>query len=364
MAVLLVEPLFRRGDEVVVKFVLHQVDRTAAETAAHDARTRHTARLGNFGQEVQFLARHFVILRHAPVGFVHPLADRFVVTLFERIADIEHTLLLADHVAGTLVVLLRNLILDGIELLHRGAAQELLPEHLRHPLARSPAVVVGRTHQLVLHARIEQDEFVTLGVEREIGILQRTAVQTDQVALLAENRSELIHDAAVHAAIVMLGGLADLRQFEFVDAQRIEVVQRKGIGRLQRCRRRHAGTQRHVAREYRIETADLTAPLLNLAAYAEDIASPALGGFIGFVQPELRAFTQVERIGPHLVRAVEFDGRHDSFVNRPRENEAPVVIGMFPDQVDTPRRGEQDSPGAVNLLELFADFFFHGLFWF
>jgi hypothetical protein len=89
-----------------------------------------------------------------------------------------------------------------------------------------------------------------------------------------------------------------------------------------------------------------------------------LGGFIGFVQPELRAFTQVERIGPHLVRAVEFDGRHDSFVNRPRENEAPVVIGMFPDQVDTPRRGEQDSPGAVNLLELFADFFFHGLFWF
>ena len=65
-----------------------------------------------------------------------------------------------------------------------------------------------------------------------------------------------------------------------------------------------------------------------------------------------------------FVRAVEFDGRHDSFVNRPRENEAPVVIGMFPDQVDTPRRGEQDSPGAVNLLELFADFFFHGLFWF
>ena len=176
----------------------------------------------------------------------------------------------------------------------------------------------------MLHARIEQDEFVTLGVEREIGILQRAAVQADQVALLAENRSELIHDAAVHAAIVVLGGLADLSQFEFVDAQRIEVVQRKGVGRLQRCRRRHAGTQGHVAREYRIETADLTAPLLNLAAYAEDIASPALGGFIGFVQPELRAFTQVERIGPHLVRAVEFDGRHDSFVNRPGKTKPPL----------------------------------------
>ena len=219
-----------RGDEVVVKFVLHQVDRTAAEAAAHDARTRHAARLGNFGQEVQFLARHFVILRHAPVGFVHPLADRFVVTLFERIADIEHTLLLADHVAGTLVVLVRDLILDGIELLHRSAAQELLPEHLGHPLARSPAVVVGRTHQLVLHARIEQDEFVTLGVEREIGILQRTAVQTDQVALLAEHRGELVHDAAVHAAVVVLGRLTDLRQFELVDTAVIEVVQRKGIG--------------------------------------------------------------------------------------------------------------------------------------
>ena len=230
MAVFGVELLLGRGDEVVVKFVLHQVDRAAAEAAAHDARTRHAALLGDLRQEVQLLARHFVVLRHAPVGLVHALADRLVVALFERLANIQNALLLADHIAGALVVLLRNPILDGFELLHRGAAQELLPQHFRNALAGSAAVVVRRAYQFVLHARIQQNQLIALRVEREVGVFQRTAVQTDQVAFLAEHRGELVHDAAVHAAVVVLGRLADLRQFELVDTAVIEVIQRKGVG--------------------------------------------------------------------------------------------------------------------------------------
>ena len=69
------------------------------------------------------------------MGLIHALADRLVIALFERVADIQHAALLADHIAGTLVVLLGDPILDGIELLHRGTAQELLSEGLGHPLA-------------------------------------------------------------------------------------------------------------------------------------------------------------------------------------------------------------------------------------
>ena len=212
----------------------------------------------------------------------------------------------------------------------------------------------------MLHARIEQDEFVAFRIEREIGIFQRAAVQTDQVALLAEHRSELVHDAAVHAAVVVFGGLADLRQLEFVDPAAVEIVQRKSVSRFERRRRRHAGAQRNVAREYRIEAADLAAALLNLAADAEDVARPALGRFVRLVQAELRAFAQVERISAHLVRAVEPDRRDNTLIDRPREDEAPVVVRMLADQVDAARRGEQDGSFAVKFIEFLADFFFHG----
>ena len=212
----------------------------------------------------------------------------------------------------------------------------------------------------MLHARIQQHQLIALRIEREVGILQRTAVQTDQVALLSENRGELVHDAAVYAAVVVFGRLADLRQFELVDTAVIEVVQRKGIGRLQRCRRRHAGAQGHVSGKHRVEAADLAAALLNLAADAEDVACPALGRFVRLVQTELRAFAQVERIGAHPVRAVEPDRCDNPLIDRPREDEAPVVVRVLADQVDAARRGEQDSSLAVKFVEFLADFFFHG----
>ena len=290
---------------------------------------------------------------------VHARADRLVVALLQSLADVEHPFLLADDITGPFVVLLRDPVPDGIELLHRSSAQELLPEHLRHTLARGAAVVVGRTHQLVLHARIDEHQPVALRIEREVGVLQRAAVQPDQVALLAEHRGELVHDAAVHAAVVVLGGLADLRQLELVDAAAAEVVQREGVGRFQRRRRGHARSQRHVARENRVETADRPAALADLAADAENIPRPALGRLVRLLEAELRRFAQIERIGAHTIRTVEPDGRHDALVHGSGEDETSVVVGMFADQIDTPRRGEQHGARTVKLFEFLAGFLFH-----
>jgi len=103
-------------------------------------------------------------------------------------------------------------------------------------------------------------------------------------------------------------------------------------------------------------------PLLNLAADAEDIARPALGRFVGLVESELRALAQVERIGAHLVRTVELDGCDDALVHGPREDESSVVIRVLADQVDTPRRGEQNGAFTVQFRKFLADFFFHGSF--
>ena len=62
VAVFLVEAFFRLGDEMVVHLVFYEVDRAAAETAAHDARSGHAALLGYGCQEVELLAADLVIL--------------------------------------------------------------------------------------------------------------------------------------------------------------------------------------------------------------------------------------------------------------------------------------------------------------
>lgn len=96
---------------------------------------------------------------------VHPLSDGGVVATLQGVADVEHTPFLADHEACTAVVFVGDLIADRIEPLHRGAAQKLLSQHLRHALARLAPAVVGRADQFVLDDRIEQHELVTDGIE-------------------------------------------------------------------------------------------------------------------------------------------------------------------------------------------------------
>ena len=79
---------------------------------------------------------------------------------------------------------------------------------LHHVLARVATIVVRRASQLVLHAGVEQNELVALGVEGEVFEFTRAAVEAHQLAFLTEHRSELVHDTAVHTAVVVLRSLA------------------------------------------------------------------------------------------------------------------------------------------------------------
>ena len=89
---------------------------------------------------------------------------------------------------------------------------------VRHDiLATAAAVVISRRGQFVLHAGVEQYQTVAFGIEGEVLELARTAVETHEMACLTEDRSELIHDTAVHAYVLMLGGLAHAGQLELLN---------------------------------------------------------------------------------------------------------------------------------------------------
>ena len=120
---------------------------------------------------------------------------------------------------------------------------ELSVERLHHVLAGVAAVVVRRAFQLVLHLRVEQDELVAFRLPGEVFKLTAAAVETHELAFLSEDRGKLIHDAAVHTDILVLGSLACQSEIPFrnlVVAE--EIVECESEAALQGSTGRHAGT--------------------------------------------------------------------------------------------------------------------------
>ena len=83
--------------------------------------------------------------------------------------------------------------------------------------------------------RVYQNQLVAFWFEREILVFQRAAVEAHEVVFLPENGSKLVHDAAHHTTIVVLGGLPDLGQLEFVDFNAVHLTDAECIRTFQCC---------------------------------------------------------------------------------------------------------------------------------
>ena len=212
----------------------------------------------------------------------------------------------------------------------------------------------------MFHDGINQYQMVTFRLEREVLVLQRTAVQTDEAALLAEYGSELVHDATVDTAVIVLRGLAYLCQLELVDLVFAEqIVQCIGIRTFQCSGRRHSRTQGYVTGKSRIESLYFHTPLNHFAAYAEDVSCPACAGSIFLVQTELDVVFQVDGVSFHCVGAVGLYFCNHAFVDCSGEYKTTVVVSMFTDEVDATRRGINCSRCSVKMLDETASYVFY-----
>ena len=354
----------RRSDERFIQFLLHQVDGAAAEAAAHDTRTRHIHLAGQLVQEIQFLAAYLVQLAHAEMGLIHHLTHGLVVSALEGIADIQHTLNLADNVLRPQEILLRNLLADLVQPLALCIAQEfnfgmIFADSRRCVFTGSAALVVGARCQFVLDAGINQHQLVPLRIEGEVFVLQRLAVETDQATGLAEQGGELVHDATLDPAVVVFRGLADLGQLELVDTVVEQVVQGKSESAFQGCRRGEAGAQRDVTRENRAETMHLATALDHLPAHPEQIAGPALVGLVFLVQAKFAILVMMHRICLDLLRSVHHDFRHNTLIDGSREHIATIVVRVLANQIHASGRCENGTVLSEQGPEFFLDFFFH-----
>ena len=86
---------------------------------------------------------------------------------------------------------------------------------------------------------------------------------------------------------------------------------------------------------------------------------PILRWEILLIETELGILIQVDGICPHLVAIVETDGGDHAFVDGTGKDKAPIVIGMFTNQVDASRRGVYFGIILTKfILENLNDFFF------
>jgi len=135
----------------------------------------------------------------------------------------------------------------------------------------------------------------------------------------------------------VFGGLTNECQFKFINATVEQIVQGIGIGAFQGCRRGHTGTQGHITGKGRVETTQFGTTFDHLAAYTENITSPAGAGCVFFIQPKLYIILEVDGVSPDLIGTVETDFSYHTFVDGAREYKTSVVVGVFTNEVDATR---------------------------
>jgi len=79
---------------------------------------------------------------------------------------------------------------------------------------------------------VQKYQFITFGIEREIGILHRFGVETDQMSLLSEDGSELIHDTTFYPHIIMLSALSNTGKLKLIDTEIQQIVQGISVSAL------------------------------------------------------------------------------------------------------------------------------------
>ncbi len=167
--------------------------------------------------------------------------------------------------------------------------------------------------------------------------LERGEVDPQRVTGLAAQRRELVEQAGLRADPVVLDATAEAGEL----APRVtagiglagEREQRERERRLQRGRGGEAGALVEVALDRQRARAQRVAGVAQLGDGAADEGAPALRGRrLG--EGERVLLADVERACGHLVAVARLDRHRDAAVDRERQREPVVVVGVLPDEVD------------------------------
>ena len=196
------------------------------------------------------------------------------------------------------------------------------------------ALVVAARGVAVLRARVERHEPPVAELERHGSQLERGEVDPQRRARAAVQRRELVEQARLRPDPVVLDARAEPGQLGAVGLVRAgDGEQRQAERGLERRRGGQAGALRDVARERQPRAADLDARRAQLRHRPAHERPPAVRA-AGRGGVEAVGLAEVARLRADLAAGERLGFDRDATVDRERQREAAVVVGVLADQVD------------------------------
>ena len=171
-------------------------------------------------------------------------------------------------------------------------------------------------------------------------------VDPHALAALAAQGGELVEQPGLGAGPVVLDARAEAGERDSVGG-RARRRPRRARGRAPRTGRRtrtgplRAAGRREIVRRQRAHLDALASQLRRRAAHQQP---PALGGASFRAKFEAVALAEIAARGLDRVPCSGLGGDRDASLDREREAEAVVVVGVLADQVDPPRGERLDTP--------------------
>ena len=190
-------------------------DGTAAEAASGDTGTQDAGnRPGQLGQNIAFLTGYLVIVPQRFVGFIDQAAELCDVILLQSLQSMDGALVFIDRMLCPFSAYrIHDGVFAGLEGLFGKLSKSLDICHLlkvgKRGFAFPPSVIVGRTHQRVLHTAVGDDNDLLREDNGSIFKLQGIGIQENRVILLSHGAGKLIHDSAAHPVEIVLRVLPD-----------------------------------------------------------------------------------------------------------------------------------------------------------
>src|SRR5215203_2286926 len=322
----------------------HEGYRTATETRAGETRAPGAVPFRRFYEGVQLGGRNLVVVAQRGVRSVHQTPELVEVSALERFDCFENTGVLGDDVSRAFELRSR----EETQVLFRGVSQYLDTEHAGRTLARRPPVVVAGVGQTAFDAGVadDQGQVGCRKIQRDALCFERTAVDEQGCAGLAEQGGILVHYAGADPHVVVLGPLADDSEVGASYPEPEERVEGERRGRLDGGRRGETRAERHIPCQGGHELSYLVSCLPHRPRNPARVVSP--GRVLVLYLTRLVEICGVEAGFKPAFAGPYRDG--DAAIDGAREDEAAIVVRVLPYQVHPARSADYEIRLPTELL--------------